>query len=171
MRIIRIAWKSFVTMSLAVAAIICNSLLSGLCASADPIDVMRLGEFTTQDWFVQTGCVSYDPHKPSYINFSSIYIGTEDAALQLEHLVNGQWVTPSSDSLRISVGSDEQDQRQSFASLAGGARQMVDITVLYVQPNELLRLVGRHVPSGQTTLLAAWSAAERNECSAPPVKM
>jgi len=162
--------KSLVLIALLVATLgmIVGGISCSPAAHADSLDEMKLGEFTTVDWFVQTGCVSYEPGKPSYVTFSTIYIGDKDAALQLEHVVDGQWVTSLPGNTHISVGEDRQEERQSYASLTGGARQMIDITVLHVQPQEVWRLVGRHLPNGRTTLLASWSAAERNECSTPP---
>jgi hypothetical protein len=138
-------------------------------ARADPffapnsLDEMKLGEFTTVEWFHQTGCVSTDPNRPNYIEFSSMYIGKRDAVLELRHVVNARWVTPSSDDLRISVGTAEQ--RQPYALLTGGANQMFDMTVWHVKPDEQFILLGRHIGSQHSTVLGAWSASERNECS------
>jgi len=163
MRVLTKFWHGFVIAVILGATTFSLFILSGKAvkANADPADVMKLGEFTTTKWFVRTGCVTGDPDKPNYITFSSIYIGEKDAQLRLMHIVDGKLVLPAQEDLRISVKSEEQ---YPYAVLKGNARQMFDMTVWNVQPDEQYYLFGQHIGSNSLTLLAKWSAAERNEC-------
>lgn len=153
----------------AIIALVCTFLVGRLYIADEAIAAtgpMTLGEFTTVEWFVQTGCVSQDPAKPNYITFSSIYLGTSDAVLSLVHAVDGKWETPNPDDLRISVQGVMQG---GYVTLSGNARQMFDITVWHVEPNEQYFLFGSHLGSSTSTLIAKWSASERNECGTYPV--